>query len=286
MNYKNSLFVTPFSLLIIIILSLNMASCGEDNSTGVTNPPEPVDTSQFFYPKKPDSRWNYSQTLSVENIRPDSIIHYFTNYPLTTSGYIKILYDTLLAGETLKVFLEEYTDLSGTITSRHYYKMDTLSIVSFAYRGVGGTTMPFRPAATGVSINFVINGIDMWQLIYGSRGADDSLIYQEDRPVVLKYPIITGKEWIFRALGSTVFTKTYAGFENVHIDTSVYACIKVQRTLSNQSNYILYDYISKYGQVKRDYLFKNSPVTNMFGQTIGYVDYRDVVLVTSISGIE
>lgn len=286
MNFRTKPAATPFVIMIIFYLAINFVSCGEDSTTGITNPPEPVDSSQFYYPKKPDSRWNYTRIQTVENIRPDSISHYFTNYPLASSGYIKILYDTLIAGETLKVFLEEFTDSSGTITSRHYYKMDTVSMVSFAYRGVGGTTMPFRPVSGGASINFERNGMDMWQLIYGSRGADDSLIFEEDRPVVLKYPIVTGKEWIFRAIGSTVFTKKYAGFENIHIDTAVYACMKVQRTLSNQSNYVLYDYVSKYGQVKRDYLFKNSQVTNMLGQTIGYVDYREVVLVTSISGIE
>ena len=286
MNLRTKPAATPFVIMIIFYLAVNFISCGEDSTTGITNPPEPVDSSQFYYPKKPDSRWNYTRTQTVENIRPDSITHYFTNYPLTSSGYIKILYDTLIAGETLKVFLEEFTDSSSTITSRHYYKMDTVTMVSFAYRGVGGTTMPFKPVFSGASINFERNGIDMWQFIYGSRGADDSLIFEEDRPIVLKYPIVTGKEWIFRALGSTVFTKKYTGFENIHIDTAVYACMKVQRTLSNQSNYILYDYVSKYGQVKRDYLFKNSQVTNMLGQTIGYVDYRDVVLVTSISGIE
>ncbi|MBE2217378.1 MAG: hypothetical protein IAE90_04185 [Ignavibacteria bacterium] len=286
MNLTSRRVVSPFVILIVFYLTIILVSCGEDSTPGITNPPEPVDSSQFYYPKKPDSRWNYTRIQSVENIRPDSINRYFTSYPLTSTGYIKILYDTLIAGETLKVFLEEFSDSTGTLTSRRYYKMDTTSMVSFAYRGVGGTTMPFRPGFGGVSINFERNGIDMWQSTYGIRGADDSLIFEEDRPVVLKYPVVTGKEWIFRALGSTVFTKRYTGFENVHIDTAVYACMKVQRTLSNQSNYVLYDYVSKYGQVKRDYLFKNSQVTNMFGQTIGYVDYRDVVLVTSISGIE
>ena len=286
MDHKFASYASPFVILIVLYLSINFVSCGEDSTTGVTNPPEPVDSSQFYYPKKPDSRWNYTRTQSVENIRPDSINRYFTSFPLTATGNIRILYDTLIAGETLKVFLEEYSDSSVTYTSRRYYKMDTTSMVSFAYRGVGGTTMPFRPVFGGVSINFERNGIDMWQSIYGIRGADDSLIFEEDRPIVLKYPVVTGTEWIFRALGSTVFTKKYTGFENVHIDTAVYACMKVQRTLSNQSNYVLYDYVSKYGQVKRDYLFKNNQVTNMFGQTIGYVDYRDVVVVTGISGIE
>ena len=286
MTHRTLSLVSPFVILIIFSFSISFNSCGEDPTTGVTNPPEPVDSSQFFYPKKPDSRWNYTRIQTAENIRPDSIRQYFTNYPLYASGYIKILYDTLIAGETLKVFLEELTDSSGTISSRHYYKMDTVSMVSFAYRGVGGTTMPFKPVQGVVSISFEINGIDMWQQIYGRRAADDSLIFNEDRPIVLKYPVITGKEWVFRSLGSTLFTKKYAGFENVHIDTAVYACMKVQRTLSGYSNYVLYDYVSKYGQVKRDYLFKNSPVTNMLGQTIGYVDYRDVVLVTGTSGIE
>lgn len=286
MKYRNSLIFLPLVFILSFFITVSFMSCGEDSPTGTVNPPEQVDSTQFYYPKKPDSRWNYSRTQIAENIRPDSIRHYFNNYPLNSSGYIKILYDTLIAGETLKVFLEEYIDSSTTLISRRYYKMDTISMMSFAYRGVSGTAMPFRPLAGGVSINFERNGIDMLQFIFGGRGADDSLIFEEDRPAVLKYPIVTGKEWIFRALGSTVFTKKYAGFENVHIDTAVYACMKVQRTLSNQSDYILYDYVSKYGQVKRDYLFKNSQVTNMFGQTIGYVDYRDVVTVTSISGIE
>jgi hypothetical protein len=287
MKFRSISVLLPFSPVLILLLVITLMSCGNDTPTGgPSTPPEPVDTSAFYYPKKNDSRWDYTRIQSVENIRPDSIIYKFSMYPITSGGYIKIMYDTVLAGETLKVFYEEYTDAFGTSGSRHYYKMDTTAMISFAYRGVGGTTFPFRPAEGNMNISFIRNGIDVWEGFYGPYGSNDSLIYETDRPIVLKYPIKTGTQWILRNIGAATLTKKYIGYENVHIDSAVYSCMKVQRVWSNESNYILYDYVSKYGQIKRDYLFKNMAVTNMLGQTIGYVDFRDIVLVNNISGIE
>ena len=82
-------------------------------------------------------------------------------------------------------------------------------------------------------------------------------------------------------LGSSNISKKYISWENYHLDTAVIACMKTQRIWSSNSDFVFYDYYSKYGQMKRDYLSRNSAVKNQQGFTIGYYDLREVYSVTS-----
>ena len=101
--------------------------------------------------------------------------------------------------------------------------------------------------------------------------------------IALKYPVVKNTEWIIFNFGSNIISKKYISWENYHLDTAVIPCIKTQRIWSNNSDYILYDYYSKYGQMKRDYLYKNTQVKNQLGITVGYADLRETYNVTSFN---
>jgi hypothetical protein len=282
-------------LVILIIIFLSQIGCGSDNKIfNPVEPPEPVDTSAFFYPFTDGSYWNYERKIYAENIRPDSIRYYFNSYPLVWAGYNEILYDTnIVFGGTVKVIYDQITENGITTASRYYYTNTENSLVSYAYRGGLTPSFPYRkPSALKFSAEGKIfnNVSDLFTyvLLCGNNFSQndytensDTLILEPHPIVVLKYPIVSNFEWFFKEAGTSVIKKKYIRFENYRIDTARISCIKTQRIWTNNSNYVLYDYYSKYGQMKRDYLLKNQPVLNQYGITIGYADLREVCLVSS-----
>ncbi len=68
----------------------------------------PVDTSQFNFPFDISNYWNYESVSTVSDIRPDSIVHYFSEYPLNGSGTLRIVKDTLMNGVTTRQFVDTY----------------------------------------------------------------------------------------------------------------------------------------------------------------------------------
>jgi hypothetical protein len=281
-------FTTSFILIFSVVFLLS--SCGKDDVVNNnTNPPEPVDTSSFEYPFTNGSYWNYTKTYSVENIRPDSIRYRFNSYPLTGTGHSEILPDdtTLAIGGTVKIIYDMLIYGNDTTASRFYYTNSSYSMVCYGYRGGSTPEFPYRksPGIKFSSDGRLFNSLNELSsfIIYGNdfASAGDTFIQEDPVIVVLKYPVVRGTEWLFKDFGLSTIRKKYISFENYHLDTAVISCIKTQRIHSAHNEYVFYDYYSKYGQMKRDYLFKNALVTNQFGHTIGYVDYRDVYTVTS-----
>ncbi|MCC6866458.1 MAG: hypothetical protein IT280_09910 [Ignavibacteria bacterium] len=273
---KNYLFLVKFLLLVVILIIYS--SCGNDNTTGPNpNPPENVDTSSFQYPFTIGSKWFYTVTLSAENIRPDSIRHYFSSYPLTGSGYSEILYDTIVPiGGPVRVIYDRVIYGTDTIASRYYYTNTEYSMVCYGYRGPTTPAFPFKkfnnketpvPGLFSVGQQFT--------------ASPDSFYAFSTIVINLKYPVVKNTEWQMFDFGNYTISKKYLSWENYHLDTSVIPCIKTQRINTISSDYIFYDYYSKYGQMKRDNLYKNKRKTNDLGLTIGFYDYRELINVTS-----
>lgn len=287
--YKKLTYFIQSFILVLIFASI-FSACGGDDA--VTNYPvqEPVDTSSFEYPFTTGSYWNYSKTLSVENIRPDSIRYLFSSYPLTGNGYSEVLYDTNIAiGGTVRIIYDRLIQGNDTAASRYYYTNSINSLVCYGFRGGSTPSFPFRKQQQAYTIadGIVYDSFSKMSSViagnYGYRSLNDTFIVLSPVVVSLKYPVLRNTEWEIFNFGSNIISKKYISWENYHLDTATIACIKTQRIWSNNSNYIFYDYYSKYGQMKRDYTFKNQPVTNMFGITIGYVDYKEVYNVTSFN---
>src|SRR5260221_10595419 len=130
MKYLGFLFYLIFSIILI--------SCNSDTpTTGGNN--TPIDSSASTYPFTNGSSWNYTHNITISNIRPDSIRHYFLQYPVNGSGTVTILYDTVINSTTTKCFLETYNEFGSTFKSRIYFIKNDTSLMEYAYRLETGT---------------------------------------------------------------------------------------------------------------------------------------------------
>jgi hypothetical protein len=291
---KNLNFST--SILIIILAASFFYSCAGNTPTNGSGVWTPVDTSSFTYPFTTGSTWNYKSTYSAENIRPDSIRHYFAEYPFYGSGTITILYDTLINGVTTRVFLEEYKEIqegdTNIFRSRYYYANYDTALVCYAKRyGWGGSGMPY---SANNKIAFKKNGKLFSKpfevsnyFINGMYRSADSLYIENPPAVVLKYPVVTGTEWIAKYYqGNPWFIKKYVSFVNLFLGASTISCIKTERKISSFSDIEYYDYYSKAGQLKKDFLAKDMIVTNYLGYEIGRADTRELYEITSFNIVQ
>jgi hypothetical protein len=278
--------------VFILIVSTLLISCGDDPPTGSGVPPQ-ADTSTFTYPFTIGSTWSYNRTFSVENIRPDSIRHYFTSYPHYSTGTVTVLYDTLINGVTTRCFLEGYYEVHGSDTvtwkKRLYYGNYDTALVCFATRGrLGVMGIPYSvQPATGFSkygkrfssISEITSYIETGSIPYESEQ-----MYLENPPAVsLKYPIVTGTEWVSKySKGVPWSYKKYLSFVIEYINGIPVSCIKTERRLPAFGETECYEYYSKFGQIKRNYLFRDMIVTTKWmPDGAGYADIRDVYNISS-----
>jgi len=258
---------------LILLSTVALVNCSGDNI--IT--PAPVDSSDFRYPFKDGSRWNYTITLSASDIQPDSILYYFNNYPLVTNGTATILYDTMINSVVTKCFLDEFT-FNGTLRkNRFYYINNDTSLILFARRQQGPPTgiLPLKKIKNILSDpgNDYSNNVYKNELEF----LGDSLYS------TLKYPMSSGTEWSYIINGNTT-TKKYSGFENVIVPAGTISCMKEIVTYSYSPTGIYYNYYSKFGLMKTYFLLNNFSVstpTNPDG--IGTVDLTQEVVVTSFN---
>ncbi|HMS64147.1 MAG TPA: hypothetical protein PKD83_02705 [Ignavibacteria bacterium] len=150
-----------YSALILIICSIAV-NCSDDEIVKVNT--VPVDSSDFCYPFTDGSTWSFTNTQSVSDIRPDSIRHYFTEYPITTSGTVTILYDTLINSVLTKCFLEEYTYENVNVRNRYFYINNDTALILF-YSHLNGPTF-------GVPANRI--NLNNSNLVYDNSGESES----------------------------------------------------------------------------------------------------------------
>lgn len=275
--------------LIIIFIAVISASFITGCSTDPVVNSSP-DTTTFTYPIQNGNRWNYTRKILYSDIRPDSIRHHFdTGY--RAEGRVEILYDTLINSIPVKCFIEEITDFSFNDTTRFsgrvYLANYDSGLVLYGYRG-NSIGIP----ADNNSIRYTFNGNTYSTInrllgsigsgVYNRGGFQDTLILENPPALVLKYPIVTGTEWLARHVFQGI-NKRYLGYELVTLPGGIYTCMKTQRKWIKYDDLFLYDYHSKYGQLKSDYLIDDIVVSNEIGQKIGYVDIREVLEVTSFN---
>lgn len=282
-HLKSSTFI-----ITIILAAIYFYSCSEDSPTGGSGIWNSLDTSTFTYPFTSGSTWSYKRTFSAENIRPDSIRHYFTDFPVNAYGDITIMDDTVLNGIPVKCFVEDYTEDTLHLRSRTYYGNYDTAMVCYGYiSSGGGCSFPFRKQ-NGISFqknNKSFNSLyRLSRYLQTGRDGSDTVIYIENPPLtVLKYPVKTNTRWLFKDItGLSLLYKNYLNFENIWFINRNISCIKIQRDWEIFNDDYFYDYISKFGQMKRNYLTKDMLVTTAQNPDgIGYVDLRDLYDVVS-----
>jgi hypothetical protein len=278
----------PLNIVICIVIgsSLLFHACSDDNPA---NPPpsEPVDTSTFIYPIGIGSTWSYSTYFTVSNIRPDSIGHYFSHYPVSGSGSINVLYDTTIGIYTARCFFETYNEGTVTYSSRFYFLNNDTALICPGYRQ--HNFQSFNPYIVKYRMSFRFQGRSFSELrdilaYYNefTNSGSDSLIIEDPPVECLKYPVLKGTQWVFKnIIGGPVIYKKYINFENVTVDTQKIGCVRTQRIRTGTSDLVLFDFYSRFGQLKKDYTVKNAEVRNPQGFPIGFVDYNYLYTVTS-----
>lgn len=236
------------AVLYFFILALSSAfltSCSEDNNNNVITP-VPVDSSDFRYPFTDGCIWNYNITTTASDIQPDSILHYFTAYPII-SGNVIILYDTVINSVLTKCFLDEFSTNGISYSNRYYYINNDTSLILYAQRqGLGHGLLPLKKIRNHISNadHDNLNNINNNEL-----KINGDILYS-----TLKYPMTTGKQWTNEYSIGNIFKK-YLGFENINGPNGIISCMKEQNIYSYFPG-TFYDYYSKHGLMKT-YSFLN-----------------------------
>jgi len=277
---------------VSLMLFIAALYCGCSSEDSINNSvPAAVDTSQFRFPFDIGNYWNYESISTVSDIRPDSIAHYFSDYPIQGSGIMKIVKDTLMNGVTTRQFIDTYSQDSSTYTSRIYYIDSDTALIQFAYSMQTSASIFPRSGKrlfikhgdrTFSSISELIASCR----ISGASQSGDTLIYENPAPVAFRYPIATNYQWIYRNFAQSILTKKYLNFENVSVGNITLSSIKTEFKWSTIDNMESYQYYTKHGKI-RNFLFMNdATVTNEFGHILGTIDIKEITNVTSYYVVE
>lgn len=275
--------------LVFVVFIFSLSACKSD-SVGTNDNPIPIDSSAFKYPFTNGSSWNYIHNITVSNIRPDSIRHHFSQYPVNGSGIVSIQYDTTVNLVTTKCFLESYTENGSTRNNRVYFINNDTALIEYAYwLNSGVEFMPIRKNHNGIYFtsgrktfrsleeqsNFLNYGLE-------SAGQTDTVILNTPPRISLKYPIKTGTEWIVAIIfSSDTLSKKYTGYVNLAVGNNFISCAKVQWHFSYLDEATSIDYVSKYGVVKKEFSMINEKVGDEFGNILGYIDWNETYQLTS-----
>lgn len=275
--------VIKYSLLILSAAFL--FSCSEDTINSITNnPPDTTITDNFRYPYKLNSFWYYSTRNFVTNLRPDSLSIYFPADTINGLGSATFIKDTVINLDTLKLLRNSHSTEGHSHTTLEFYKQSDSGLIRIAVYSDG---LNFGPYRSSDNLNYSFHGQTFNSLneltlnLKYDEPDGDTTLYFDDPPIkVLKYPLFKNTEWGIINYGTTRITKKYTDFETVSLPAGNFYCLKVQRNVYYNSstpdpNYFYYDYFSKYGMIKRDFLLKDVLVSNNNGDPIGYIDVRE-----------
>ena len=251
-------------LSLALALSIALISCESDtvtNSNGITS----LDTSTFIYLFNIGNSWSYTYEIHASDIHPDSIIHYFSEYPLTLSVTLEILYDTIINSIQTRCFLQTIIDGQRTLRSRNYMINIDTAFSMYAHRGKGA----FFPRD--------IPG----KLTYNPDYITDEEIYIYNPPyTILKYPVVTGRTW---NINSSI-VKKYEGHELIINSAGTFNCMKTSTVYSIMPESPYLDYFCKYGLLKRSVTFNDILITNeWFPEGMGTADLTHILTVNSFN---
>ncbi|MEO8664809.1 MAG: hypothetical protein ABI462_04875 [Ignavibacteria bacterium] len=272
-----------FRILFLVLSSLVFISCS-DNAVNNNDPPSGA--SDFKYPYKTGAFWYYTTKNFVTNIRPDSIQVYFSTDTIIGNGAAEFSRDSIINNDTLKLLKNSHSTEGHSHTTLEYYKQTDTGLVRIAFYSNGANFGPYRPAPN--QLHYSINGRSFHSIqeLLNSYNRDNDqrdstpLIFDDPPLRTIKYPIAQNSEWLLVTYGTTRITKKYLDFETVVVPAGSFNCIKIQRNWYYNSptpepNSLSYDYFSKEGMVKRDFLIKNVLISNSLGQQIGSIDVKE-----------
>jgi len=99
----------------------------------------------------------------------------------------------------------------------------------------------------------------------------------------LKYPMVTGTEWSYTIAGYKT-NKKYSGFENVSVPSGTISCMKVNVVYIYLPTATTYNFYSKFGLIKSDFIYNDIVFTNIINPDgAGTFDLTNENIVTSFN---
>lgn len=261
-----------------VLLLAALAGCGSDSC--------PTDTCPCFcdarYPVKVGNRWRYSMLDSMFNYRPASgALLDESRRTVRTVDVART--ENLEGGIFAHVFAESMPDFYGGIYAcEDYYADEARGLYLIAHRNAPRVT-PFASRALEFggrifgSVHEIAASIMRGVAWHGVQY--DSLIYEEDPPLTLKYPLADGSTWVYRKRGDPWLVKReIQGTEAVSVPAGEFECYKVAWLVDvdddgewdGDAEFV--DYISTQGLIRRRLFIKDMAMRDVEGTIIGYVD--------------
>lgn len=262
--------ILPF-LFVIVFLSCKSDTITNSGTGNITS----NDTSSFTYPLKPGSMWSFKRTIEADDIRPDSILHYFSSYPLITYGTASVLYDTVINGISTTCLLETYISEQYTAVSRQYMINTDTAFIQYASRGPSYFISYLKPV---LNKSYSLNTDNIFP--------DEEIRIYNPPYEVLEYPVVTGKEWTaYKNYGLIdSIQKKYLGWKTLQVQANFVKCMETRCIINFVPQYPFYAYYSKSGLLKQYVFFDDVLVANeIYPEGMGYADITDTYLVTSFN---
>lgn len=269
----------------VFIISI-LTSCSEDFVN--YNPPvNQIDN--FTYPSKLNTLWYYTTRNFLTNLRGDSVNFYFNGDTTTGYGAAKFERDTIINNDTLRLLRNSHSDPLHSHSTLELYKQADSGMIRVAFYSDGANFGPYRPnynSLTFSSCGLKFSSLDEVVNFYfpENNKGDTTLIFDYPPIRVLKYPIKKNTEWNFRIYSNlndtTRITKKYTDFENVTTPAGNFYCIKIQRNWYYNSSvpdadFRSFDYFSKEGMIKRDFIIKDVIIQNQNHDTLAIIDVKE-----------
>jgi hypothetical protein len=264
-----------YYLIPILFIPFLFYSCSDESPVKPTQ----LDTTSFTYPFEIGNSWTYTLTISLSDFKPDTIIPYLTQYPITTTGTITILYDTVIYGVTARCFYDANQHDGPGDECRYYYINNDTGLILYAVRGGVSSYLPDNLHLLSFSSGSY--SLDLEGNIHLISTPNDSL-YITPNNIILKYPVWTGREWFVYGSNNTFTKRKYTRFEIVIVPAGTFSCMNVEKNNSAISFVSYHDYYSKYGIIKRTSFADDVLVTTPeYLEGIGTVDMSGNAVVTS-----
>jgi len=278
-----NIIIKCVSVLLIVI---SISSCSDNSQNGNNI----VYDENFQYPYSLNSFWYYSTKNAVVNIRPDSLKRLYKGDTASGYGFSSFVNDTVIENKNVRILKNEYSLDGHSSVVREYFEQTDSGLIRLASLSNGSNLSPFRG-----NIKYYINGnyfnsLNEISFRYNNDLiSNDSIVLIDNPPLkTIKYPLELNSEWELINNGFVRIQKKYIGFENIDISGKNFHCMKISRiyyfsgSLPDE-NFIVTDYFSAEGIVRRDLLIKNINVVNELGNLLGYVDLSEKTTVNLFS---